>query len=109
PATATFVGKEFHFPTNKQKLESLKLEPALNGSPTMLVLRVNGVEHRVPCGYGAWQKGRMAYGSLADQPVAASGALVSDGYTARLCFYETPTYITVNLRPSGEELLYDAE
>lgn len=107
---AGFVGKDFDFPTNNQKLETIKLEAGSNGSIAILVLRVNGVEHRVACGHAAWKKGRLAYGSFTAQPVAASGAWTPDGaYVARLCFYESPTYITVSLRSSGDELLYDAE
>jgi CubicO group peptidase (beta-lactamase class C family) len=109
PMASKFSGKEFRFPANNQKLEAVKLEAGANGRGTTLKLRVNGTEYRLACGYKSWEKGRLASGSLAEQPVAASGAWTSDAYTARLCFYETPTFITVNLRPSGDELLYDAE
>lgn len=109
PMAAALSGKEFHFPANNQKLEAIKFQAGSDGRATTLTLRVNGVEHRVPCGHNTWQKGRLAYGSLTEQPVAASGAWTPDAYRARLCFYETPTCITLNLRPSGDELLYDAE
>jgi len=109
PIAAKLSGKEFRFPANNQKLESVKLEAGVNGRGTSLTLRINGTEHRIACGHKNWEKGRLAYGSLTEQPVAASGAWPSDAYTARLCFYERPTFITVNLRPSGDELLYDAE
>ena len=109
PIAAKLSGKEFRFPSNSQKIESLKFEPASKGQGTMLTLRVNGTEHRIACGHKNWEKGRLAYGPLTEQPVAASGAWGSDAYTARLCFYETPTFITVNLRPSGAELFYNAE
>jgi CubicO group peptidase (beta-lactamase class C family) len=108
PVLATLSGKQFHFPANNQKLEAVTFEPTY-GQPTTLTLRLDGVERRVVCGYKSWEKGRLAYGSLSEQPMAASGAWTSDTFTARLCFYETPTILTVSLRPSGDELLCDAE
>ena len=107
PLAGKLSGKEFHFPANGQKLESLKLDAS--ATATTLTLRVDGTEHRVVCGHKKWEKGKLAYGAFKEQPVASSGAWTSDAYTARLCFYETPTFVTVNLRPSGDELLYEAE
>jgi len=109
PMAAKLSGKEFHFPANNQKLETLKFEPGVNGHATTFTLRMNGTEHRIVCGHKNWERGRLAYGSQKEQPIAASGAWTTDAYTARLCFYETPTILTVNLRPSGDELAYDAE
>jgi CubicO group peptidase (beta-lactamase class C family) len=109
PIAAKLSGKEFHFAANSQNLESLTFEPAPNGRGTALKLRVNRTPYRVACGYKTWEKGRLALGSTGEQPVAASGAWTSDAYTVRLCFYETPTFITLNFRPSGDDLLYDAE
>ena len=106
---AKLSGKEFHFTANNQNVEAIKFEAGFNRRADTLALRINGTEHRVACGYNRWEKGRLAYGSLTEQPVAASGAWTPESFTARLCFYETPTFITLNLRPSGDELLYDAE
>ena len=39
PSTAGFVEKEFHFPTNNQKLETIKVEAGSNGSVAILVIR----------------------------------------------------------------------
>ena len=74
-----------------------------------LVTRFNGVEQRIVCGRGVWQKGRAAWGRLREQPVAASGAWTEDDtFTAKLCFYETPFILTVRLKFSGDELRYSA-
>jgi hypothetical protein len=100
--------KPFRFPANSLKLESVRFEPTY-GNPTTLTLRVNDADYRLVCGYKNWAKSRLALGSLSEQPVAVSGAWTSNAFTARLCFYETPTIITVNLRPAGNELLCDAE
>ncbi|HKQ38621.1 MAG TPA: serine hydrolase [Verrucomicrobiae bacterium] len=109
PIAAKLSGKEFHFPANNQKLEAVKVEPAANGGGMTLSMRINGSEYRLPCAYQSWAKARLSAGTLGEQAVAASGAWTAEGYNVRLCLYETPTIISVNLRPSGDELLYDAE
>lgn len=109
PIATKLSGKEFHFAANSQNLESLTFEPGATARGTTLKLRVNGTPYRVACGYKTWQKGRLASGTTGEQPVAASGAWTPEGYTVRLCLYETPTFLTITLRPSGDDLLYDAE
>ena len=109
PIAAKLAGKEFHFGANSQNLESLTFEPRANGRGTTLKLRVNGTHYRVACGYKTWEKGRLASGTTGEQPVAASGAWTPEGFTVRLCLYETPTFLTINLTPSDDDLLYDAE
>ncbi len=72
--------------------------------------RIAGVEQRIVCGRGDWQKQQVAWGSLAEQPAAASGAWTADdSFTAKLCFYETPFTITVNVTFSGDELHCNSE
>jgi hypothetical protein len=104
---ANVSGKKYVFPVNQQKLESIRLEG--DGAVT-LVARFNGVEQRILCGHGAWQKGRTAWGPVRDQPLAASGAWNEDNtFKAKLCFYETPFILTVGLKFSGNELHYHAQ
>ena len=75
-----------------------------------LVARVNGVERRIACGRGAWQKGRAAWGRLLRQPAAASGAWTADDtFTAKLCFTETPFVVTVRLTFAGSDLRCESE
>jgi len=113
PAKAS--GKRYLFPANDRKLEAVCLEGDGATGPVTLVARLNGVEQRIVCGRGSWQKGRLTWGRLAwgelpEQPVAASGAwTANDTFTAKLCFYETPYIITVRLKFSGQELRWDAE
>jgi len=109
-AVAQWSGKKFAFPENIQKIESAGLEFDPSGKSVTLVTRCNGVDQRTACGNGAWTAGRMAYADFAEQPVAASGAWTAeDAYTAKLCFYETPFYLTVKMKFSGGVLLYDCE
>ncbi len=112
-ATSSLVGEmsgQFHFGTNAQKIEAVELKTGSEGGGPTLHLQVDGKEYAVPCGYKEWRKSRLAYGKMAEQPVAASGAWGEDGsYSARLCFYETPTFITIKLAPQKGELAYDAE
>jgi CubicO group peptidase (beta-lactamase class C family) len=106
---AKVSGKKYEFPANDRKLESLALEDGKDGAVT-LVARFGGVEQRIACARGAWRKGRGGWGTLATQPVAASGAWTADDtFTARLCFYETPFIITARLHFSGDEVRCDVE
>jgi len=108
-------GRKYLFPANDRKLEAVSLDGDGANGCTTLVVRLNGVEQRIVCGRGSWQKGRLAWGKLAwgqlpEQPVAASGAwTANDTFTAKLCFYETPYIITVRLKFSGQELQWNAE
>jgi CubicO group peptidase (beta-lactamase class C family) len=109
-AAAKWSGKTFTFSTNNQKLETVALEFGNAGAPITLVTRCSGVEQRTACGNGEWRKGRMTYAALTEQSVAASGAWTADDtYTAQLCFYETPFVLTMNLKFSHDQLLYDCE
>jgi CubicO group peptidase (beta-lactamase class C family) len=109
-APAKALGKTFEFPANERKLEAITLESDGKDGAVTLVARFDGVERRIACGRGKWQKGRTGWGRLAEQPAAASGAWTEDDtFTAKLCFYETPFIITIQLKFSDEELRYTAE
>ncbi|MBI1839696.1 MAG: serine hydrolase [Verrucomicrobia bacterium] len=102
-------GRRFVFPANDQKVESIALECSGSAAPTLL-LRARGGEYRLSTAVGGWKKGRMAYGPLTEQPVAASGAWTADDtFTFKLCFYEGPSSVTASLKFSNERALYDAE
>jgi hypothetical protein len=109
PLAAKISGRKFVFPANGQNVEAITFESGTSDRPA-LVVRVKGTDYRLTSGHGAWQKGRVAYGALTNQPVAVAGAWTTeDTYTAKLCFHETPTSVTANLKFSGDQLLYDAE
>jgi CubicO group peptidase (beta-lactamase class C family) len=106
PAKA--AGRKYVFPANPRKVEAVMLEDGKEGMT--LVVRVDGVERRIACGRGTWQKGRISWGELVEQPAAASGVWTEDGtFTARICFYETPFIVTIKLKYAGEELSFSAE
>ncbi|MGA2035644.1 MAG: serine hydrolase [Thermoguttaceae bacterium] len=107
---ANVSGKKYVFPANARKLEAITLQCDAKEGAVTLVMRVDGVEQRIICGRGAWQKGQVAWGGLIQQPAAASGAWTARGtFTAKLCFYETPFIVTIRLQFSGEELRCDSE
>ena len=107
---AKVSGKKYVFPANERKLEAITLVTDGKDGAVTLVARINGVEQRIVCGRGAWQKGRTAWSPVPEQPVAASGAWTADDtFTAKLCFYETPFTIALRLTYSGEELRFNAE
>ena len=75
-----------------------------------LAARFDGVERRIACGRGTWQKGRLAWAPAPEQPVAAGGAWTADDtFTAKLCFYETPYIVTIRLKFSGSRWSTTAE
>ena len=105
---AKVTGKTFVFPANDHKLEAIALETDERGAT--LAVRGNGRDQRVTCGRGAWKKGRLAYGTFPEQPVAASGGWTGDDtYTAKLCFTETPFIVTIRLRFAGNEVAVESE
>ena len=110
PVAATTVvpnasSQKFVFPTNDQKIQSLRIELAEKGPDVTLITTIDGRENRVVCRPGEWVKGMSGL-----QPVAASGAWTSsDSYTAKICFYETPFVVTANLKFTGDEVQYNAK
>jgi hypothetical protein len=100
-------GKHFLFPTNSQNIEAISLE-CTNGNVTLLA-RVSGIDHRIDCGSN-WSRGRFGFGAMPAQPASATGAWASESnYTAKICFYETPFYLTLNLAFSGDQVVLDCE
>jgi hypothetical protein len=102
-------GKMFAFPANNQKVEMLGLEFDKEDGPVTLIGRFNGgAEQRIACGNGGWKKGRGAFGTFPERPAAVSGAWTADKtYTAKICFYETPYLLTINLNFSDDKLRFD--
>jgi CubicO group peptidase (beta-lactamase class C family) len=111
PSVASKVaGKTYTFPANDRKLEAITLEPSDGDTAATLTLRRDGVDRRVVCGKGTWRKGRIAFTTPDEQPAAASGAWTGDEtFTAKICFYETPFIVTLNLKFAGDKLLLDSE
>ena len=100
--------RTFTFPANDRKLESIRVEPGADGET--LVIRVDGVDRRIPCGRGSWKKGRTAFANLAEQPIAATGAWTADDtFAARLCATETPFNFRISLKFAGDEVRYQSE
>lgn len=96
---------KYVFPDNEYKLESIAIESGGNQDTVTLLPRIDGVEHRIVCTRGAWQKGQARWGLLAQQPVAASGAWTADNvFMAQICFYQTPFIVTMHLTFSDDKL-----
>ena len=109
-APAKVLGKKYVFAANERKLEAITLQSDGNDGAVTLVTRFDGVERRIACGRGVWQKERMVWGQLPEQPAAASGAWTEDDtFTATLCFYETPFIITIRLKFFGQQLQCNCE
>src|SRR5205085_10550778 len=101
---------KYVFSANRRKLEAITLESDGKDGAVTLVARFDGVEHRIACGRGVWQKGRAAWGTFREQPAAASGAWTADDtFTAKLCFYETPFVVTIRMKFAGPEVRCESE
>jgi CubicO group peptidase (beta-lactamase class C family) len=108
PAKA--ANKTFLFPPNERKLEAITVQSDEQGNAVTLLARFGGVEQKIECGLGTWKKGRMAYGPLSEQPAAVSGAWTADDtFAAKICFYETPFILTLNLKFTQNELRFDSQ
>jgi hypothetical protein len=107
---AEVLGREYAFAANERKLEAIMLAHDGHDDTVTLVARFDGAAHRIACGRNAWRNGRMAWGRLTEQPVAASGAWTeADTFTARLCFYETPYVVTIRLKFVGQQVQCHSE
>jgi CubicO group peptidase (beta-lactamase class C family) len=96
------AGKTFEFPSNDLKLESVTIARDEHGD--ILTARIDGDERRIACDGGGWHKGRLAWGPLAEQPVAASAGGSDGELTIKLCFYETPFLVTVRVKAADGAL-----
>ena len=108
PAASERLGKRFQVAANDQQVESITL--AADGQEYLLTVRAQGQEQQLSCGRDAWRRGRFTLAGQLERPVAASGAWTAENvYTAKLCFYETPFYVTLQLKFDGDKLHYSSE
>ncbi len=100
--------KTYSFPSNDLKVEAVTIEPTTTGE-LVLTARIDGEDQRITCGKGEWLDGRATWALLKPQVAAAAYAGHSDGYTIKLCFYETPFIVTLRLKLAGEKLIVNSE
>ena len=106
---ANVSGKKYLFPANDLKLEAITLERDTTNHHETLIMRIDGVEQRIVCGSGQWKEGQAAWGALPLQPASAAGGWTNEAFTAKICFYETPFIVTIQLKFSGNELAFSSE
>ena len=107
---AKISGKKFVFEANDRKLESIALQGDGKESDAVIVARIKGAEERIECGRGIWKRGQAEWGAMKSQPAAASGAWTADDtFVAKICFYETQSTLTLNLKFSGNEVQCNGE
>jgi CubicO group peptidase (beta-lactamase class C family) len=104
------ANKTYRFPANERKIEAITLQCDDKGDNASLLVKMAGGDQKIECGRNLWKKGRLAYGMLSEQPAAVSGAWTADDtFKAKICFYETPFIVTLSLKFSGNELLFDSQ
>jgi CubicO group peptidase (beta-lactamase class C family) len=102
-------GRTYRIPKDDLKVEAITLEYQGHGPDVTLIVRSEGVDRRIVCGRGEWRKGRFGIGGLREQPAAAGGAWTKDDtYTAKICLYETPFILTLDLRFEGDKLFFNS-
>jgi len=107
---ADVLGKTYLFPSNDRQLEALTIVAGNDTALAELQLRIAGKEHRLAVGRDTWLKGTAAWGRLAEQPVAVSGAWTDNGQlTVQLCFYETPFVVTLLGQFEGNTLQWTSQ
>ncbi len=105
PVAAQVSGKRFVFEKNDQRIKSVQLDFAGDGST--LTLRDAQGTHKIACGHGVWIMGMTAFDDRFPRRVAASAAWTDENtYTIKLCFYETPFCPTLTCRFVDDQVLY---
>jgi CubicO group peptidase (beta-lactamase class C family) len=106
---AVMFDKPYKVPANDQGLEAITIVRGDGGDST-LKLKVKGTERAIGLKQGEWQAGRLAWGNLAEQPAAASGAWTTvDTYVTKVVFYETPFILNLTLKFNGDTVQIDRE
>ncbi len=103
--------KTFSFAANPRKLETIKLLHDEAGDQYITIrISMAGKVQEIRCGNGRWIKDQIAFGSLREQPAAASGAWSGDDtFTAKICFYETPFIVTLALKYGDDKVVFTSQ
>ena len=98
------TGAKYTFPANSQKLESIAFKSDSVEQVTLMA-RFDGTDRTFVCKRNAWTDGKAAWGRLAEQPAATTGAwATADAFVAKICFTETPFVVTVRLTREGDKV-----
>ena len=110
PMAAKISGRKFVFPTNERKLEAITVTSDKTGSGVTVAIQENGMTRQFASSYRTWRRDRGSFGFYVDQPAAATSAWpAEDTLVIKLCFTETPYYVTHKLRFDVDKVTYDAE
>lgn len=104
-------GKKYTLTDAPGGLQMLSLRTSVEpGAEPVLIVRRDGIEQEAACGYQRWVKGSLPLRGAGSQPVAISGAWTADDtFTVKVCFFETPHTLTLQLKFTGEEVRVDSE
>jgi len=111
PQIASVTGKTYQFDPNEQPAATLRtpqlatLRLDFSGDTGTLTRRDSNGEHQVTAGSDGWHKGKTTLLNGKPQPIAASGAWITDDtYVIKTYFYTTPFCTTTTCRFSDDQL-----
>jgi len=117
PLAAQFMGNTYVFPENPRHIHSVSLQ-AVNGE-IQLTVTGEGIDGPpITVGSGTWARGHTKFGTdinpaerfILDMPVAAIGGWTSpDTFAAKLCYYQTPYSLTLQLQFGGDIVVLDGD
>lgn len=94
--------KAFEFAPNDLQLESLTFMSS--DGVDQIKYRLKGEDHEIKFGSGEWRDGVAAWGALKRQPIAAARSWNKNVFTGKICFYETPFIVTLELSFEGDQV-----
>ena len=108
PIAETISNKSYAMETNETEIETMVFE--LTGEEKSITFTSKDESLEVPIGYGIAEQGEMLFPRYGKQPVASSGAWISNyNYQVKMCYYETPFIITFDFIFADNILTVNAE
>ena len=108
PITDAVSRKTYSMEMNETGIESLSF--TLAGEDKSITFTSKDESLKIPVGFGSVKKGEMLLPRYGKQPVASSGAWVSDNnYQVKMCYYETPFIVTFNFIFNDNDLIVNAD
>jgi hypothetical protein len=115
PPVKKISGRLYEFGENAQGIKSASID--FLKSQTVITIRDADGAYEIRCGSDTWTRGRTGFKKRVNelfetprQGIAAIGAwTAADVFSAKFCFYETPSILSADFRFQEDELVLDME